>query len=87
MSWNYRICAEEVKSGALWYSIRDVYYTKKKAHSFGADPQPPQGSALEFLEDDFNRMKEAFNKPVLLIDGEKISELKEEKKNATMSAE
>lgn len=78
--WNYRVVKEKEAHGGFHYSIRDVYYSKKnKPHSWGAEPQHPISDTKGGLLDDIRRMKRAFDKPTLLVQNDKLIEIKKKK--------
>jgi len=63
MSWNYRV----VKKGDC-YGIHEVYYKDDgtmKTSMVSVDQMSPHGETADELENDFNLMRGAFNKPVL----------------------
>lgn len=67
MSWEYRII--KTKSG---YAIHEVYYNKKGEIKHWTDAVSPSGATLCELNDDFDWYKLAFEKPVLIVKGDKL---------------
>lgn len=71
MTWNYRI----IKEGDD-YSVREVFYSKGKAHSCTAEACPLYGIDMEDLVYNLWQQQKAFNKPILELKGNKLRELK-----------
>ena len=70
MSWNYRI----IKHGS-WYGIRDVYYDENgKPDSWGVGPPDVAASNLDSLKSELELILRAFDKPVLVIQGNELVE-------------
>ena len=75
MSWNYRIIKS--KQG---FQVHEVYYDSKgKPDAWTKEEVSPHGETLCKLSDDFEHYKEAFNKPVLVLKGNKLTTLKTKK--------
>lgn len=70
MSWNYRI----VKYNNM-FGIKEVYYTEGKISSWTKDFIEISGEEYMDLINDFNLVKLAFNKPILLEVDDKLIEL------------
>lgn len=67
--WNYRVIKDE--DG---FSIREVYYKDEAPEAWSARPMYPCGETSEELNADLDRMREAFNKPILVEKNELISD-------------
>lgn len=61
LKWNYRIIKHPTH-----YAIHEVYYDGNgRPHTRTEDAMTPCGESLEGLQEDFELMKMAFNKPAL----------------------
>ena len=71
MSWNYRVIRNSSTvndTTYLSYNIHSVYYDKEgEPFAWSKDPQSPFGETLEELENDLERFRKAFEKPILEI--------------------
>ena len=65
MDWNYRVVRHTDPSGREWYAFHEVYYRDGKIATITEEPICPSAETIEELKADFERMKEAFDKPVL----------------------
>lgn len=80
LKWNYRITKEkdESEEDGFAYSIRTVYYNKEGvADSWSEDPSHLASESRQTLKDVLNLMMKAFEKPVLLIEGDTITEIQD----------
>lgn len=78
--WNYRVIRTSFNIGEsspfFEYHIHEVYYDgNDKPTSWTKDPIGPSGDTLEGLEWDVKSLQEAFTKPVLEIQGNKLVEV------------
>lgn len=71
MSWNYRV----IKEGNT-YSIRSVYYDKKKPHSWQAEYEELVAESVEELIEYLDLYTQALERPVLEVE-KGIDKLKE----------
>jgi hypothetical protein len=75
MHWNYRI-VQDNNGGDDWYSLREVYYRKdNKPWAWTEEPMEPMGDTIDELRGDFEAMKEAFERPMLVVDGDNLREV------------
>lgn len=85
MSWNYRIIKHTSgKFGIVedYYEIHEVYYHKSgDIHVWSKDSIDAHGADIEELKQDLYMMLEAFNKPILTIEDNKLIEVN---KNETL---
>ena len=83
MPWNYRVCRKKLVSDVCdldtgevletykedQFGICEVYYNDKGDITFTSENFiEPYGETLEELKTSFNKMKEAFDKPVIDLD-------------------
>lgn len=66
MSWNYRIMKREIYSGEFEYSIHEVYYDDKGAVIGTSEAMVPSCPSPEAILEEFEIMKTAFEKEILL---------------------
>lgn len=63
--WNYRLVRRQTEFGEK-VAIHEVYYNSDdEPRSCTVDPVPVAGEDIEVLEKDVEKMKQAFDKPVL----------------------
>lgn len=68
--WNYRVVKEEEV-----YTIREVFYHEdKRPHSWTVDACYPAGDDLDELIGDIQHMQEAFERPILHVNGDELIE-------------
>ena len=73
MHWNYRICKQtydkETKHAEVLFSLREAYYNDSgELNAVTENSVGLHGETLEDLQDGFEKMKLAFNKPVIDVD-------------------
>ncbi len=78
MVWEYRVIKDSHESEDdfyIYYSIREVYYNKKnEINGWSSNSIEPMGETLEELKSDLDHMVKALNKPVLMIQEDKLVE-------------
>lgn len=67
MGWNLRILKHNGENeNTSYFSIHEVFYNRKGIpSSYTADAVRVMGENIDFMKDYVEKMKEAFNKPVL----------------------
>ncbi|MDF3029000.1 MAG: hypothetical protein K0S23_3307 [Fluviicola sp.] len=66
MSWNYRIMKREIYSGEFEYSIHEVYYNDEGNVISTSSPLIPSCPSPEAILEEFEIMKIAFEKEILI---------------------
>lgn len=77
MTWEYRVVFSPVEEGSDdgEYSIREVYFDDEGEIAWwGEEAAIPYGETFEEFCDDFDMMAEAFDKPVLILNGDELTE-------------
>lgn len=78
MPWNHRVVKETSKNGIDYYSIREVYYDANGVpNGYTEEMMYPYGETVSELEQEVDLFKDAFSKPILVINIEDET-LKEE---------
>ncbi len=65
MTWNYRVIRHVGPNNKVCYRIHEVYYEGERVVTIAEEASAPSGGSVEELNDDFYRMRAAFDKPVL----------------------
>ena len=78
MTWNYRVFL--IPGGSPLeediYAIKEVYYNEDDEIEFWSEANmAPIGGSVEDLEEELNKFYEAFNEPVLMIQGDTAVEI------------
>lgn len=66
MSWNYRIIKREIYSGEFEYSIHEVYYDDEGTIIGTSEAMIPACPSPEAILEEFEVMKTAFKKEILV---------------------
>lgn len=70
MSWNYRIMKREIHSGEFEYSIHEVYYDDEGNIIGTSEPMIPSCPSPEAILEEFEMMKTAFEREILIYSQE-----------------
>jgi hypothetical protein len=65
MTWNYRVVRHVGADSNQSYAFHEVYYRDEVVQTISEESVCPSAETIEELMADFERMKEAFDKPVL----------------------
>ncbi len=65
MTWNYRVIRLVAPDGRVTYRIHEVYYEGEQVVTVTEEASIPSGEGVEELQEDFELMKAAFDRPVL----------------------
>ncbi len=65
MTWNYRIIRRVDSEERESFSVHRVYYKDDRVFTVEETPSCPSEESIGALDEEFRRMKEAFQKPVL----------------------
>lgn len=63
LTWDHRVFRSRGKHGT-WYSIREVFYTKRGPGMYTKDAATPGGEALDELREELIMMLAATYKPI-----------------------
>ena len=87
MFWNYRVIRMyEKESGTTYHEVFEVYYNEEgNPQAFAESHNVVVDESLEELQETFNAIKEAFDKPVLELVGVTSGNRRLKQKEQTLS--
>lgn len=76
MTWNHRIIRQKAPEGEYFYQIHEVHYDKDMYPTvWSTDSASVSGDSVNDVLWSYNKIKKAFNKPVLEVVGGKLEEV------------